>query len=140
MRALAMALTLLALAPAVTACAHRGTAGEPAPADASRLATSRRTDLLTIEEFGNRDWASIHDLVSTLRPNWLNLRGSDTINGQPMEVRVLLDGIPLGGASTLHEQQVTGVQYLQYYDPFSAAARWGLGYGKGAIYISMRRP
>ena len=133
MRPLVIVLTMLALAP--VACARRD------PADGVRATRpERRTDLLTAADFGSRDWANVHEIVSTLRPNWLNLRGSDTILGEPTNVQVLLDGVPLGDVTVLRTQPAVGVQYLQYYDPISAAARWGMGYGKGAIYISMRQP
>ena len=137
MRRRLLACTLVLLISALPSCAHRGSsdAGE-----ARRERPRRRADMLTIEDFGNRDWSSVYELVRALRPNWLNVRGSDTINGDPVDVRVLLDGVPLGNASELHAQSVVGIQYLQYFDPISASGRWGLGYGKGAIYISMRKP
>lgn len=133
-RSLACAVLLLAL-PALPACVQKPASGQAA---APRPRTQR--DLITLEEIQSRDWASLHDLVSTLRANWLNLRGTDTINGPQESVRVLLDGVPIGGVEQLHQQGVVGVQYLQYFDPVAASGRWGLGFGKGAILISMRRP
>ena len=128
---------VVALSLALPACAHGPQAGAGAPAP-QRQRVQR--DLITLEEIQSRDWTSLYDLVSTLRMNWLNLRGSDTINGPQETVKVLLDGVPIGGVEQLHQQGVVGVQYLQYFDPVSASGRWGLGFGKGAIYISMRRP
>jgi hypothetical protein len=136
MRRIALVLVLLLALPA---CAHAPQEGAAAPAPAPRQ-QRRQRDLLTLEEIQSRDWVSLYDLVSTLRANWLNLRGSDTINGPQETVKVLLDGVPIGGIEQLHQQGVMGVQYLQYFDPVSASGRWGLGFGKGAIYISMRRP
>ena len=136
MRRIALALALLLT---VSACAHKPQDGAAAPAPLPQRQRTQR-DLLTLEEIQSRDWASLYDLVSTLRANWLNLRGSDTINGPQETVKVLLDGVPIGGIEQLHQQGVMGVQYLQYFDPVSASGRWGLGFGKGAIYISMRRP
>ena len=136
MRRSVVALLLALALPALGACTQKPRTGQaPAP---QRQRTQR--DLLTLEEIQSRDWSSLYDLVSTLRANWLNLRGTDTINGPQESVRVLLDGVPIGGVEQLHQQGVVGVQYLQYFDPVSASGRWGLGFGKGAIYISMRRP
>ena len=135
MRRRLLACALLLALPALPACHHSTTATDKKPA------MRRRTsgDLLTLEDIQSRDWTSIYELVSTLRANWLNLRGSDTINGPQESVKVLLDGVPIGGIEQLHQQSVAGVQYVQYFDPVSASGRWGLGFGKGAIYISMRR-
>lgn len=136
-RRLLSCVALLAALPALPACVQKPAARQAAPAP-ERRRTQR--DLLTLEEIQSRDWSSLYDLVSTLRANWLNLRGTDTINGPQESVRVLLDGVPIGGVEQLHQQGVVGVQYLQYFDPVSASGRWGLGFGKGAILISLRRP
>ena len=135
MRRRLLACALLLALPAFPACHHSTTAADKRPA------MRRRTsgDMLTLEDIQSRDWTSVYELVSTLRANWLNLRGTDTINGPQESVKVLLDGVPIGGIEQLHQQSVVGVQYVQYFDPVSASGRWGLGFGKGAIYISMRR-
>ena len=134
----ALVIALLFTVPALTSCAHQQQQQPGAAAQAPRPRSPR--DLLTIEDIQSRDWTSLYDLVSTLRANWLNLRGTDTINGPQETVKVLLDGVPIGGIEQLHQQGTAGVMFLQYFDPVSASGRWGLGFGKGAILISMRRP
>jgi hypothetical protein len=75
-------------------------------------------------------------MVSNLRPLWLRQRGTDSINGQPSELQVLLDGVRLGGVSALRNMPLVGIASMQYYDPITAGARFGLGFGNGAIYIT----
>jgi hypothetical protein len=137
MRRRVLACILALTLPVLPACTHHASAAESTKV---RARSRSPRDLITIEEIESRNWSSIYDLVSTLRANWLNNRGTDTINGPVESVKVLLDGVPIGGIEQLHSQSVMGVQYLQYFDPVSASGRWGLGFGKGAILISMRRP
>jgi hypothetical protein len=113
---------------AAAACAPRQ--GHPGEAVASRT-----TDLITIDEIGQKHWANAYELVSTLRPNWLTDRGPDTF-GTPSQLMVRIDGVRAGGVDLLRSTPVMGVAYLQYYNPIDAAARWGLGYNHGAILIA----
>ena len=114
----------------VAACAG---AGKRSP-DAARPRT--RTDLITPVEIQSAQWASAYDLVNNLRPQWLRSRGPDTIRGRPGEVQVVLDGVRLGGVGALRSLPASGISFLQFYDGITAAARWGAGFGNGAIYIT----
>ena len=128
----AVVVILLCAAVAVTACSPRqGNPGE--------IVASRSTDLITVDEIGQKHWANAYELVSTLRPNWLADRGPDTF-GTPGELKVRIDGVRAGGIELLRTTPVIGVAYLQYYNPIDAAARWGLGYNHGAILISTLPP
>ena len=118
---------LLALA---IACA--GGAGGPA----SRA--SGRADLITAEELRGGQFRTAYDAVSSLRARWLQSRGTDTFLGKPGEVQVHLDDVRLGGISSLREIPVIDIAYMQFFDPASASARWGLDHGHGAIYVSTR--
>jgi hypothetical protein len=53
----------------------------------------------------------------------------------PGEVQVLMNGLRMGGVAALYETPIAGITYMQFYQGTEAAARWGLGYGKGAIYL-----
>jgi hypothetical protein len=122
---------LLGLLLPLAACSSGGRSGTP-------RAARRRADLITLDEIQGRHWANVYELVSALRANWLHERGSDTLVGEPVQVQVHLDDLRLGGVDALRSTPVMGVAYIQYFDPITASARWGLGYGKGAIYISTR--
>jgi hypothetical protein len=121
---------MLAFVVVATSCASRGKGGarEPAP----------RTDLLTAEELSAGHWRNAYDAVSSLRARWLQSRGPDTIMGKPGEVQVHLDDVRLGGVETLREILVIDIAYMQFLDPATASARWGLDHTHGAIYVSTR--
>ena len=122
---------MLALAVAVTACASRGKSGARQP--------NARADLLTAEEMRAGQWRNAYDAVSSLRARWLQPRGPDTIIGKPGEVQVHLDDVHLGGVDTLREIPVIEIAYIQFFDPATASARWGLDHSHGAIYVSTRQ-
>jgi hypothetical protein len=126
----AMLIATVLLLP--NACASTGNrpAGEP----------PSRGDLLTLGEMQNRQWSNVYDMVSSLRPRWLQVRGPDTLLGEPGEVQVVVDGVKHGGVGTLRTYPVTGIVLLQFYDGITASSRWGLGFGHGAIHISTRAP
>jgi hypothetical protein len=117
----------LMLALAACASGTKGTASD---------APSRRSDLLTQSEIHRVPWRDAYEMVSNLRPLWLRQRGTDSINGQPSELQVLLDGVRLGGVSALRNMPLVGIASMQYYDPITAGSRFGLGFGNGAIYIT----
>jgi hypothetical protein len=98
----------------------------------------RRTDMITADEMERKHWSSVYDMISELHANWLNVRGPDTIMGEPGAVQVQLDEVRLGDVSALRSMPVLNIAYVQYFDPISAAARWGLGYNHGAILVSTR--
>ena len=127
-------LATLCIAALALACGPRA----EAPGDRPR--PTRRADLITADEIAQRSWQDVYELVLTLRANWLNDRGPDTITGPRGEVQVHLDGVRVGGgAVALQGVSAMYVTSIRYHSPNAAAARWGLGYGHGAIEISTRR-
>jgi hypothetical protein len=122
--------SLAVLMLALGACASGGKSATPAP----RL----RPDLITAAELRVGQWRHAYEAVSSLRPRWLQSRGTDTFIGKPGEVQVHLDDIRVGGVNALREIQVIDIAYMQFFDPASASARWGLDHSHGAIYVSTR--
>ena len=125
------ALGVVTLSAASAAGCARAPQGAAAPA--------RRADLITAEEIASRHFANAYDVVTTLRPNWLNRRGEQTMQGDPGEIQVHLNGIRAGGLNVLHETSLVNITAMEYVDPIAAAARWGLRYNRGAILISTER-
>ena len=93
---------------------------------------------------------SAYDLVYTLRPTWLNLRGLNssreaakvvTVNGQEVlvpgdpELMVYLDNVRLGTISELRNISAAGVLGVRYFDGPQATFRWGAGHARGAIQV-----
>jgi hypothetical protein len=130
MTPLARRSAALALALAGLACASGPRKGSP---------SRRGNDVITAEEMASVQFSNLFDLVQALRFRWLQSRGPDSINMQPGQVQVRLDDTRLGGVETLRTVAPTGVVSIQWVDPTTAAARWGMGYGHGAIVISTRR-
>ncbi len=123
---------------AATACATAGTGA----------ATHR--DLIVQEEIRQTSAANAYELVQTLRPQWLRVRGTQNLpakldprgTGQGVgealgqELVVYLDNARIGGRSALREIPLTSVQYLQRFDAAAANYRWGAGHTHGAILVS----
>lgn len=131
MRQFIRVLVVLGPVFVASACAYHRP-GEPV-----ERASFRRTDVITREEIDRQHWANAYDLVAALRPAWLNERGPDTF-GTPVELQVHVNGIRAGGISALREMAVTDLVYLEFIDPIAATARWGFGYGHGAIDLSTK--
>jgi hypothetical protein len=127
--------TVLLLALGSGACASHNSADA---ASEPRPRVRHRSDLITQEEMDRKHWTNVYEMVSELHANWLNGRGPDTILGEPGSVQVQLDDVRLGDVSTLRSLPVMNIAFVQYFDPISASARWGLGYNHGAILVSTR--
>jgi hypothetical protein len=132
MRQLVRFFILLGVIVPASACMHSR------PGDPVDRATLRRTDLITRDEIDKQHWANAYELVIALRPNWLHPRGPDTVVGTPVQLQVHINGVRAGTISVLNETDVTNLVYVEYIDPIAATARWGLGYGHGAIDLSTK--
>ena len=97
-----------------------------------------RADLIGPEELAKAEWANVYDLVSSLRPRWLQSRGPDSFSN-PSVVQVIVDDMKVGGVSALRQLPTSGITSLQFFDGITATSRWGLDFGSGAIYVSTRR-
>lgn len=128
--------TMGILAFSAAACASR-TAADASAVSESAAPASRR-DLLERAEIDRGQYPNAYEAIRGLRPQWLRVRGRDTITGDPGTVQVLLDDVRLGGPESLRTLPVSGVVYIQFLDGITASQRWGTGYGNGAIFISTR--
>jgi hypothetical protein len=132
MRSMSRRWLVAALALSQWGCSTRGREAAGAP--------RRGGDTITREEIQAGQYANVFDLVQARRFRWLQARGTDIVSQTPGEVQVLLDGTRLGGVQSLRTLAPSDVTSIQFVDPVSAAARWGLGYAHGAILVSMRVP
>lgn len=94
-----------------------------------------RSDLLVEDQIRGNSFATVYDAIVALRPNWLRTRGADSFSN-PTQIQVYVDNMRLGGIANLQQIPSVSVYYAQWYDGLEASARWGLGHGAGAIYIS----
>lgn len=94
-----------------------------------------RSDLLVEEQIRANSYATVYDAIVALRPNWLRTRGADSFNS-PTQIQVYIDNVRVGGINNLQQIAAISAYYVQWYDGIEASARWGLGHGSGAIYVS----
>lgn len=109
------------------------------PASAMERAGTRRSDRISREEITARSWTDAYEVVATLRPNWLSDRGRDSF-GSGTVIQVVMNGVRMGGVTSLRRLPSADVEYVQWYDATSATTRWGVGFGKGAIELSTTPP
>lgn len=96
------------------------------------------SNLITYAEIEHSEYHTLYDLIEAKRGLWLRPRGRSTVNGQAAEIQVHFDDLRLGGVSVLKTLTLDGIKSIRFVDPIAASARWGLGYGEGAIAISSR--
>lgn len=119
-----VAATLLLI---VTAC---GSTGE-------QRSTSYDRSVLTQEEIQEASASNALDLVRQLRPDWLRVRGANSI-GQVTEVSVYLDGMRLGGPDTLSGIRTPTIEEMRYLTAREAQTRYGMDNTSGAIIVHTR--
>jgi hypothetical protein len=94
-----------------------------------------RSDLLSEDQLRGNSFSTVYDAILALRPNWLRTRGPDSFN-QSSQIQVYVDNMRVGGIANLQQIPTVSAYYVQWYDALEASARWGLGHGAGAIYVS----
>jgi hypothetical protein len=119
-------LVTLLLAVALVGCAS-APSGEPR-SDPNRI---------TLEELRTAPRSNALDVVQTLRPRWLQIRGPTTFGREPPIV-VYVDGVRIGGPSQMSGIPVPTIQSMQFLDSREASSRFGLDHGNGAILITTR--
>lgn len=93
--------------------------------------------------------STAQDIVQRLRPQWLRVRGTGTLNNAEQEgIVVYVDGTRSGqirieagraaGPSPLDGIAVSQVERLIYYGASSATQRFGTGHAQGAIEVITR--
>jgi hypothetical protein len=112
-----------------------------------------------IREFEGRGFENAHQVVSLLRPEWLQIRGARSLAAgiDPVVVggtnragvirgttplisergtiHVYVDNVRLGGLENLRSIQVMIVRDIYFFGATQATARWGGGHPHGAILI-----
>lgn len=142
------ALVLLLWASLLAGCAaNRGTE--------EGRASGRQTNVLTAAEIQQANRAQhAFDLIRALRPNWLQIRGIQSLGGaaerrsgerEPttrtaVDVMIYVDGLRMGGPAILREILASDVREARYLGPTEASARFGTDHTGGAILITTKQP
>jgi len=119
-------LSSVLLAVALSGCAARNSAGR---------ATDR--NVLNTSEIRTSGFTDAYTLVKSLRPLWLNQRGTTSFSGSE-PVKVYLDGSLMGGPDALAQITCASISSLRFMNGLEASSRWGLDHGSGAILVSTR--
>jgi hypothetical protein len=116
---------------ALSSCgATSGGAGSPAGGD---------RNLLTAEQLSTMHNADAFQAVSRLRPAWLLVRGSGSLERSRSDgVRVYVDRILQGGVEALRAIAVQTVEQLRFLDGRDATTEFGTNHGGGAILVTTR--
>ena len=123
------ALVLLAFGAVASACARTSQ-----PNDISR--TSSNASVISRTEMENARYASLYEVVQSLRGRWLQTRGPKTLLGRPGEVQVFVDDMRMGGVDALRSLKTDNVVSISFVDPVAAGQRWGGKYAQGTIVVT----
>lgn len=106
--------------------------GEARPVPEQRA----KSTVITQEEIRTAGAANAYDLVQSLRPMWLNMRGSIAHTPTAGDIIVYLGVAKLGGLAALREVSASSIVSAEYLDAPKANYRFGKGHQFGAIILS----
>lgn len=136
-------LALLGIVLLSAACASGGSgatagAGGTASTPAGSRGARASANVLLREDIEKANFPNLFDLVSALRPRWVQKRGVDSFQ-QPTEIQVYVANSRMtNGLAALREITAMGVTRIEFFDGITASGRWGLDHGAGAIVVSMQ--
>jgi hypothetical protein len=118
-------LPILALLLISAGCAPNGISG-----------IRRERDVIREEEILDSGARNALDLVQTRRPQWLRVRGNQSLSLAPESPTVYFNNTRMGPSETLRGIALASVQSVRFVSPAQANLRWGTGNSHGAIVIS----
>jgi hypothetical protein len=106
--------------------------------------SARLSDLnvITRYEMDNSGARSAYDVVQSLRPQWLRIRGLTNLaqTAGVEDIVIYLDNARLGYREAMRRVALGPVQFLRFFTAPEATQRWGAGHLHGAILISTQSP
>lgn len=103
---------------------------------ASNRAGTGHTDLNELSAEQVNHYQNAFQAVQTMRSQWLLGKAPGDLRNQGGNVRVVRDGIEVGGVDELQSMSTEGIAYIRFYDGIQASQRWGLGHASGVIYVA----
>lgn len=124
--------TLGLLLAALNACAP--------PNPENRIGAPRNTsNIITRGQIDGTNRANALEIIQSLRPTWLNIRGPQSFSEDGGgEIMVYYGPTQLGGIETLREITPASIERLEFIPATKATQRWGTGLPFGAILITPR--
>ena len=118
-------LTTIALLVISAGCAPNGVSG-----------AHRARDVILEEEILDSGARNALDLVQTRRPQWLIVRGNQSLSLAEESPTVYFNNTRMGHLEALRSIALASVQSVRFVSPAQANLRWGTGNSHGAIVIS----
>src|SRR5687767_2336792 len=108
------------------------------PSDAPRLRNSSVLLVDEIEASRAPGWTA-HDLITTLRPQFLRSRGVSSLRATaPTTATVYVDGMRFGEIESLRSLPALQILRVEYINASDATTRFGTDHVGGAILISTK--
>lgn len=123
-------ISLLGLGLALASCAGRKNPG--------KAQSSGGSGAITRAEMEKVRYSSLYEVVQALRARWLQSRGPTTFLSRPTEVQVMVDEMRMGGIDALRGLRTDNVVSIAFFDPVTAAQRWGGKHAQGTILVTTR--
>jgi hypothetical protein len=125
-----------------------GSRGPHVDLDPTQLRPARplaATGPITSNEIRASSARTVSELLRSLRPQWLRMRGQDVLRPggdarAAQGVLVYLNGELLGGLSTLDQVSIDTLTGVEFVEGGTAVVRWGTGNEDGAILLSTEGP
>jgi hypothetical protein len=93
--------------------------------------------LITAAEIQASPATNVHQLITSLRPGWLQTRGGSVARSEDGgNVIIYLNQARLGGPGELQQMTLEGITSIAFVDARTATQRWGTGHAQGAIVVS----
>ena len=92
-----------------------------------------RRNLISTQEIMEIKARDAYELVSLMRPLWLNNRGFGT-----GRIVVYRDGVPFGNPESLRQIDANSVGSIRFLNGVQATAELGTGHGDGVILVKTR--
>ena len=122
-------VSIIALALVLASCSSAGTGS----------ATSRNSNVVTIEELAEVDYLNGLEALRRLRPNWLRVRGQATFSGQAYAgIRLYVDGRRYEEILELGNIRASDIRQMQFLTGREATMRYGTDHGDGAILVELK--
>lgn len=95
-------------------------------------------DTITAEQIQNTGTVSnAYILVKRFHPDWLQKRGTSSIN-RVSTVVIYVEGDRRGGPESLRRINVMDVESIEYFDSDEATLKFGSGHDHGAIQVQLK--
>ncbi|HEX5726847.1 MAG TPA: hypothetical protein VFX98_15330 [Longimicrobiaceae bacterium] len=125
-----VAATALALLAACTST-PRG----PVPAEGGGSTSQRtRADLITREEVLASRMSTAYDVVASLRPQWLRIRGTTTVSDRRV-ISVFWNQQHYGGHEQLRNIATDNIRSIRFYSALESVGPFGPGHHHGVIQV-----